>query len=962
MKRYIMPSILKTFCAFLLMGIVSIHAQIFSISGRIIDSSSGDPIEMAVTQLLKSDSTFINGASSDSTGHFQIKAPREGEYIIKVSYVGFLPSFRNLLLTKEQPQIQIDSIALIGNDILLRGASVIGKVTPMEIVEDTLVYNAAAYKVPEGDALEELIKLLPGVEIDDDGKITVNGREVKEFRINGKDFFKGNTQIALKNLPVELVDKIKAYEKKSDYSEQTGIDDGNEQTVMDIRLKKELNETWISNLDLAYGSADRYQAKLFANRMTDNSRISITGGTENTNARNINRNIGADLNFTNNKKRNEAGRYELGGHINLNSNAGHSSSWRNSEQFNSGTSSSFSNNSNYNKNRSNGISGNLRLMWKPDTLSTITFSPNFSYNKNFSFSRSNSANFNADPYKYTDDPLKSIFQSDSIPEIQSIAVNRNGNRSMNNGNSHSLSASLMYVRRLNSKGRNISFDVSASQSKNKSTNYRISDIWYYKKGKNTFQNQYTNSPSKNWNYSLRTSYSEPLLKNLFLQFSYNFSQNYSNNNRSLYELDSLAGWDTDIHELGQIPMGQDSLDLAYNQENSQYTTQWNTTNREDLSLRFTTSKINMQIGTNMRQQHTRMLYKKNRIDTTLTRDVLRFSPSVRFRYKFSRDSQLEFQYNGTSSDPSLTNRIADTDNSNPLNIHTGNANLSPSWRNSFRLKWNKYIVDRQQNWVLEANAEQSNNDISTAVNYDEATGVRHTRPENINGNWNIGTNFMFNTAIDKNRKFNLSTSTRFNYEHTVGFLRTSNTQSSSKNVTQNTSINERLSGRYRNNWFEFNLNGNLRYTHSVNKLRPSSNLDTWNYSYAARTRLSLPWKMYLSTELNISSRRGYQNAAMNTDEWIWNVEISQNFFRGNPLILKLNMYDILRQRSNVRHTVNANNRSDTETDASYSYFMAHVIFRINIFNGKIAFGHRGNKNNRGGNNMSRSGRNQPPRF
>lgn len=913
------------------------------ISGRVLSKKSGQPVDQAVAQLLRADSTLAAGAYTDSTGLFRLVPAEVGQYILRISFVGFDPLVRNVQLTKEQPALQLDSLWLTGNDILLRGVSITAQAKPMEIVEDTLVYNASAYNVPEGEALEELIKLLPGVEIDDDGKITVNGREVKEFRINGKDFFKGNTEIAMKNLPVELVDKIKTYEKKSDYAEQTGIDDGNEQTVMDIKLKKELNESWISNLDLAYGSEDRYQAKLFANRMTDNSRISLTGGTENTDARNINRRMGVDMNFSNNKKRNEAGRYEIGGHININSRAGHSSSWRSSEQFNTGSSSSFSNSDSYNKNRSNGISGNLRLQWQPDTLSTLTFSPTFRWDKSFGYSRSRSASFNSDPYDLTSNPLDAMFNDDISPELQAIAVNRNGNRSQNNNRNHSLSGNLMYVRRLNRDGRNISFDLSASENRSNGKSYRISDIRYYQRTDNshTFQNQYTTSPSESWNFSLRTSYSEPLFKGWHLQLSYQFSRDNNDNDRVIYELDSLDGWREDLHELGRLPLGADSLEMALNRENSQYNTQWNTTHRGNISFRLTTGKINAQIGTAIRQQHTRMAYKKNMLDTILTRDVLRFGPNVRINYRKSRSERFEFTYRGNSSDPSLTNRLATTDNSNPLNIHTGNANLSPSWRNSFNFRWNKFVESTMQNWVVELGAEQSNNDISTAVTYDESTGVRHTQPQNINGNWSANGNFTFNTPLDKNNRFNLSTATRLNYDHSVGYLRTSNAQSSSKNVTRNTSVNERLNGRYRYNWLEVSLGGTLRYNHAVNKLRPSANLDTWNYSYSANTRIRLPWKMYLSTDIRMSSRRGYSSAEMNTDELIWNAELSQNFFRGNPLILRLNVYDILQQRSNIRRSISANSRSDSETDASYSYFMAHVIFRLNIFNGKMAFGHRG---------------------
>lgn len=929
--------------------------------GIVVNEATRQPVGWATVRLLAlPDSSLVAGTQSDSTGHYTLSVPQMGRYAVSAQLVGYQRAELGLdVAATHADTLQLDTLTLAPTDIMLRQAVVTGKVTPMEQVADTFVYNAAAYGVPEGEALEELIRLLPGVIIDDDGKITVNGKEVKELRVNGKDFFKGNKQIALKNLPVELVDKIKAYDKKSDYAEQTGIDDGEEQTVLDVKLKRELNETWISNIDLAYGSKDRFNTRLFANRTTDHSRLTLNTAARNDNARSIDRSAGIDGNFTNNHKQREAGYLELSGHVNVNSGQNHNRSWGNSETFiSSGASSSFSNNANYSKNRSHGVSSNLRLQWLPDTLTTIILSPNWSWGSNDGYSDSRSASFNADPYRISADPLSDIFASSVGDSMAAMAVNRNRSNSLSSGHNYSLSMNLMAVRRLNAKGRNVSLDLSGSQSRSQSRSQSLRDIVYFQRNNTTLTNQFRLRPSRSHNWTARISYAEPLAKGFFLQASYRLNHSYNNSDNSLYELDSLDGW-REWRPLGLLP-ARDTLETALNLFNSQYSTTTNNVHRGDLSLRFTNKSLNLSAGTGLEREHTHMDYRKASIDTTLTRSTTRFSPNARLRYRLSRTEQLEMRYNGSQSYPSLTNRLATTDNSDPLNVHIGNAHLKPSWSNRWSMHWNKYIVERQQNWAIDVNANQSNNDISTATLYDETTGGRTTMPRNINGNWSMNGNFIFNTALGAKKAFRIDTNTGYGYRHSVGYMRTQQTLSSQKNVTRNTTLSERLTAQYRpSSALQIEVGGQLNYSHAVNKLRPQSNQDTYNFSYHGSLRLRLPWKTYLRTDLRMSSRRGYEYASANTDQLIWNAEVQQNFFRGSPLLVRLNFYDLLGQRSTVRHNVGATSRSDSYNDNSYSYVMAHVIFRLNIFNGHVAFGHKGGRERRGPD--ARGGLGGPPR-
>ena len=206
------------------------HAQTKTrtLQGSVLTDKTRQPLELATVRLLTQDSTLVTGTFTDSLGNYTLHTDRRGPMIVLASYVSFESAAQDVRVGGPHDTIQVNDILLKGDDIALRSAVVTATVAKMEQLEDTTVFNASAYRTPEGANLEALIKLFPGIEVGDDGKITWNGKEVKEFLINGKDFFKGDTEVAMKNLPVSLVKKIKAYDKKSDYAEQTGIDDGEE--------------------------------------------------------------------------------------------------------------------------------------------------------------------------------------------------------------------------------------------------------------------------------------------------------------------------------------------------------------------------------------------------------------------------------------------------------------------------------------------------------------------------------------------------------------------------------------------------------------------------------------------------------------------------------------------------------------------------------------------------------------
>ena len=945
----------KYFVLIALLICTTMSAQDYLITGTVTDQKNGSAIEMATVRLMKGDSTFITGASTDKDGSFKLSVKKTGNYILKFSYIGYNSKYKNVSITKDKPEANLGKVALPQNDIIMQAATVKARIAKLEMHKDTFIYNVAAYKVPEGATLEALIDKLPGAVVDDNGGITINGKTVSEIRVDGKDFFKGDTKVAMKNLPVSLIDKVKAYDMQSDYTKQTGIDDGNEKTVLDLEMKKKLKSTWFSNTDLAYGNHDRYSSNVFLNRFTDNTRITAFGSMNNvgdrrfrgggpgffggSNGLSANKSLGMDGFWNNGKKEEEGGFLQLGGNFRLNHSTTESLNRGNSETFlNTQSTSSFSNNSghNYGKNSSANVEFNLR--WNPDSMTSVYFRPTFSHSESNSNSDSKNVTFNSDPYKYSSNPLDSMFLSNdamNVPvSLAAIAVNRNLRNSMSSNSNNNTDADFGITRKLNNKGRSISLDGGFGYSKGKDKSFNSSDIFYYQRKKNqeVFSNQYSTSPSKSWNYNARVSYSEPLLKKLFLQTSYNFSYRYSDSNRSLYELDSLDNWGLgNMHALGTLPSA-DSLNTALNIENSQYATYRDYTHTINVGLRFVNEDFNLSAGVRFQPQSTKLDYQKNLLDTTVTRNVFNISPDVRLRWNVDKYSRLELRYRGSSSQPSMTDLLDVTDNSDQLNIHKGNPGLKPSWSNNFNLHYNTYQQTHQRSFAADASFSQTSNSISSAVTYDETSGVRTTRPENINGNWNANGWFMLNTGLGTDNMFFLGTDVNARYSHNVGYISTGNTNSE-KNTMKTLTLADRLRASYRADYVEVSLNGSINYDHSRSSLQSQSNLDTYTFSYGTNLQFNSTWNMTLSTDIAMNSRRGYNDASMNTNELIWNAQLSQSFLSQNAATLSLQMFDILHQRSNISRSINAQMRSDSWSNGINSYFMVHFIYRLNMFGG-----------------------------
>ena len=942
----------------LLLVSIASFAQERLVSGAIIDRDTKDPVEQVTVQLLKTDSTYVTGAISNEKGLFHLNAPENGKYLLKITSVGYKPTVKRVVIEQDK-NLALGNVVVGADAIMLKGAVVTAMAQKVTLKEDTFVYNSAAYRTPEGSVVEELVKRLPGAEVSDDGTIKINGKEVKKILVDGKEFMTGDTKTALKNLPTSIIDKIKAYDEKSDLSKVTGIDDGEEQTVLDFNVKKGMNKGLMSNIDLGIGNKNRYSARGMGGYFNSNNRFMLFGNANNTSDRgfggggpgrgfgggnglNASKMLAANYNYE------EKDKFKFNTSLRWNHSDGDVWSRRSSENF-LGSSSSFSNSLNQNFSRSDSWNGNIRLEWMPDTMTNILFRPSISWTTNDSRSMGLSASFNQDPYQYTEDPL-SDEGIEKMDEVDAV-INRQKSVSLSYSKNNNIRGMLQLNRKLNNKGRNVTLRMDAKYTDKDSKSISLQNAHLYLVQNeagldSTYQtNRYNLTPSKDYSYSAQATYSEPLWKATFLQFSYKFTYSYSKSDRSTYDFSkySFDGISPEYGAWGNY-LGRLDGELGDYRDDklSRYSEYRNYTHDIQVMMRFIRQKYNLNFGVMIQPQRSKFIqdYQGKYVDTVRT--VTNVSPTLDFRYRFSKMSNLRVNYRGTTSQPSISQLLNIVDDSDPLNVSIGNPGLKPSFTQNFRLFYNNFVQNHNKGVMTYINFSTTSNSISNKVTYDETTGGRITRPENINGNWNVMGAFMFNCSIDSTGVWNINTGTNLGYNHYVSYLSLDKSQDSQKNTTQNTTWNERLSLSYRNDWLELSLDGTLAYNHAKNKLQPNSNLDTWQFSYGPSMTLTAPWGTSLNTSLSCSSRRGYSDASMNTDEFVWNAQLSQGFLKGKPLTVMLQFYDLLHQQSTFSRAISSVSRTDTEYNAINSYAMLHVVYRMNLFGGKDA-----RKENRG---------------
>lgn len=953
---------MKKFFLMMLLAVVSlaVMAQDRKVEGILIDRDTQEAVQMATVQLLKTDSTYISGVLTNENGLFVLQAPANGKYLLKITNVGYATQVKKIEIAEDH-DLNMGKIVFGSDAIMLQGVTATALAKKVVVVEDTFVYNSAAYKTPEGSAVEELIRLIPGAQIDDDGNVTINGKTVKKIKMDGKEFMNGDTKTALKNLPTAIVERVKAYEGKSDRSRITGIEDGEDEMTLDFGIKAGMNKGMLGNIDLGYGTHDRYAERMMGGLFKDDLKMMGFGNFNNVN----------DMGFGGRgggfgRNRNGLNTSNMVG-VNFNYEKTGLLKWDGSVRWNHGTSNqytktssesfvldnrSFSNSlsQNYSKNKS--WNANMRLEWTPDTMTNIMFRPSFSWSDNDGRGGSVNATFDKDPFENTGNKY-TVEQMDEIVEamrLLGLAKNEKYGSSLSYGETKNVNGWLQFNRRLNNSGRNLSFNLSGGFSSSKSNSFSTQNVQLFQVADKDYSiNRYNVTPSKNWNYSAQASYSEPIAKKTYLQFSYKFAQSYSKSDRSTYDLSDFSELPADYaHLLASLGINNipeyrqwdkyviSNYEDYYDESVSRFSEYKNITHDIEVQFRRVRDNYNFNFGVMAQPQHQNFVQHYLGNVTDRARNIFNFTPTADFRYYFTKQHQLRFNYRGRTTQPSMEQMVEITDNSDPMNITVGNPNLKPSFNNNFGFFYNNYITDHSRNILFGGGYNNTRNKTVSSVKYNAETGGQTRTYENIDGNWSTFLWGEYSQSIDSIGHWYVTVHPDYSFNNNVGLVVPERGMESVKSITRQHNIGDRLQGSYRNSWLNIDVDGNVNYSYSYNDINPDAKLNTWSFSYGGSMQITLPWGMQLSTDLHNRSRRGYNDASLNTNELIWNAQIAQSFLRGKNLTVMLQFYDILKNQSNLTRTVNEMMRRDSEYNSINSYAMLRVSYRFQMMGGKAA--------------------------
>lgn len=865
------------------------------------------------------DSTLVKGVMSDAGGNFRLSfhAKKESPYLLKVSYIGMKPEFRALNTGKTK--IHVGNIVLT-EGLELSEVVVTAPIKEVELVGDTTVINADAYRIPEGSNLEELVKKIPGLEYDRQNKTLVyNGLPIAEINVNGEAFFAGNHALALENLPADLVSRIKVYDKRSEMEKFMGIKTGEENYVLDLQTKKEFNGTLMTSVAAGKGNNKKKEAELISNFFkTGGENLSViakSGNRNMTSANKDNRQDNVAVNFL--KK--------FGKKIHLNGNVMYSNAINGNEgtsyyeqYLKTGNRYRYATSDRHNTNRM--ASTMLSMKWNIDKMTLLNLSGSFSAMKGTNGSDSRQATYNENPELDITAPFNGEENGQTENDIRVNGIRMNS-RSTSANRQYFLNADL--TRRLNEKGSSLGLTMQYSEGRGKNEAFSVSSTTYYQLqdewGNDSvlYRNQYYDSPNRNRKFSLGLILTQPLHKSLRAQLSYKFRRENQNNDRNTYDLSRFFDG-TDDEPLYTLPEGYEA---AYTDSLSNRSRSHTTAHEVALHLNYTDRTWEINAGLSVVPERQSLDQKTGRMQADTLRTSVNYYPAVTVLWH-KKKTRVQLSYEGDTKQPGLTELLTLTDNSDPLNITRGNPSLRPSYNQRVRLEARdtKIGLNGDMTWANTVNS------VTRAVTYNTQTGGIESYPVNVNGNWNARATVRYQKRIK--RRFSVTARTGASFSQNVSLINEGQQEMPERSTTHNTTLNANLRFGYQPQWGGFDLTGDWRFRHSTNLLRETGDY-TRDYRLGVNAYADLPGGIQLRSDVDYSFRNGTNITPGEDDQVVWNASLSWRFLKQKKAELSFYWADILSQKKNFTRSVSSSGLSERHTQQIGSWFMLSFKYRFN---------------------------------
>ena len=916
----------------LLMVTTAIMAQ-HTLSGTILSKTDNTPIDMATVRLFThqgTDSTLVQGAQTYQDGLFILNNVRAGKYRLIVSSVGF--NEHSQWVEMKNANLDVPTIRLTEQVQHLAEVSVQGKAAEMTVKGDTIEYNTAAYQVSENANVEELLKKMNGVEVDKEGKVTINGEEIKAVRIDGKKFFGDDVQTATKNIPAEMIDKIQVIDEKSEMAKLTGFEDDDTERIINLSLKKNRkkglfgnysgalgadmvadNGRWFDYDNLFFNNDFRYAANIFTNILLGESQTTIVGSANNTNeirsgrgrgfwggqnagitrAENIGVNTNIDL-TSKIEKKDEKTELLLGGDASFN----HS----NNDTRTISQRDSYSEEATYiDKDSTNKLSQSwdaqmrLEMEYQIDSLNKLILRPQISY--------TNSTSAQTNDYTYDRD---SIRINDGYQHQNSLQ--------------EEIKASMRatYNHKFAKPGRSLTMraNFNFTNTKGKTDTYAWDNLL-----NQALVDQNTLSGNNALSYSLRTSFIEPIYKkNHLLEMVVSLSGNNRHSVKNQYSMDSITG-----------DYQYDSI-FSNELSNNMYTEQL------ELNYRWVSEKIDLTAGARVlaTQTHSQTYY-----GGLLARDTLynrfNWAPNMNFKYKFGRKEFARVIYRGTSRHPSITQMEPVRNNSDAMNETVGNLGLQPAFNHNIFAMYSRFNQEKFSSIMTGLRANITQDALVNNTIYDQ-TGKRYMQTVNADMvPWNIGADFMSNTPF-YNKMFQFHSRTAISYNQRVAYvLREQDADAIAQMIASNTLP---LGDASKTGNFRMSSDLTLRFTHKIvdigikntniyslthNSLNKKNISHIGDWIISGDVTFHLPKSWNIATDIAYTSRHGYEGLN-DVNELIWNFSVDKTWTNST---LTLKIYDLLNDKKNIVQTVNETSVSYQKFNTLPTYFMLTYTYKLN---------------------------------
>lgn len=905
------------------MSAICISAACGATIKGIITDSDGQPMPGTTIQLIAiPDSTARAHTLADTDGAFSFSGVAPGKYTLLASMVSMADATAQTTVRDSARTITLPPIVLKDDAIMLDEAVVTAIKAAVVARQDTIEFNAGSYHTSPNATVNELLKRLPGVEVGSDGSITSNGKTITKILVDGKEFFGDDPQMATKNLPSNMVDKVQVVDRKSDLARLTGVDDGEEETVINLTVKKDMNNGWFGNISAGYGTDSRYQGSFVVNNFFNGNQITLLGGLNNINENGFSdRGRGRFRDFGGNNGITTAQRlglnfnvgkgedFRVGGNI-LYSHSSRDARSKTATQYLFPDSVSYQDASSATTDRGHNLSSDLRVQWKIDENNTLDFRPNFSINFRYASLESLSVLSAGDPAR--------------------TRVNSNSNRQNNQGTSLQTSGNLIFNHKFPSRpGRSFSIQGQYSFSDTRQKSISWSDIVYYLLQDND-EEYYRFIDSRSWSNSAegRFTWTEPLgdvKRGNFLTASYRIQYQWTNADKFTHSLPLPESAENFLlPDPQEINVTDDTFDpVLSNSFRNRFFSQ-----EVQVGYKKVNRSLNLEAGMLFAPSSSASDNLINPDANVEQRWVWGVSPYANIRWRLGERTSLRARYRARTALPSMTQLQPVADVSDPLNITEGNPDLKPTFTQNVNISFNDYRAGSQQSLFAVLNMSYAMNTVVARTITDRETGGRYTTYGNVNGNFNIfGMGMITRPFSNRSWRFNANLNAR--YSSTPGYI------NGDYNRIGNLSLSPRAGITFSSDIFQMTLNPAYTFSNVTNSLPQQPGRATHAYGFDTDASLYLPFGLDLTTDLSFSRTTGYSQG-FNSSQWLWNAQLSYSFLADRSLTASVRAYDLLNMKKNISRSVSASTIIDSEYNDLTRYVMFSLTWNFSTLKKKAA--------------------------